>query len=61
MQQQSTIALKHLLIDKPKMIGLEFHLDKVIQALVKELPEVKWSNRFKIVIKIKSPMDNLDI
>jgi len=28
------------------MIGLKFYPDKVIQALVKNLPDVKWSNKY---------------
>lgn len=40
------VTLKHLVINEQKMIGLKFYPDKVIQALIKELPDVKWSNEF---------------
>ena len=30
------------------MIGLQFYPDKVIQALIKELPNVKWSNTYQM-------------
>ena len=46
---KKNIALKHLLIDGKKQIGLKFYPDKVIQALVKELPSPKWSNEFSMV------------
>ena len=34
------INLKHLLIDNQKQIGLQFYPNKVIQALIKELPQI---------------------
>ncbi len=43
------ITLKHLLIGNQKMIGLQFHPDKVIHALIKELPNPKWSREFAMV------------
>ncbi|MEP2025787.1 MAG: site-specific tyrosine recombinase/integron integrase [Reichenbachiella sp.] len=44
--KQRQITLKHLYIDHQKMIGLKFYPDKVIQALVKELPGVKWCKKY---------------
>tara|TARA_B110000285_G_C15024859_1_gene563580 strand:+ start:96 stop:1241 length:1146 start_codon:yes stop_codon:yes gene_type:complete len=46
---KKNIALKHLLIDGKKQIGLKFYPDKVIQALIKELPSAAWSNKFGMV------------
>ncbi len=43
------ITLKHLLIYNQRMIGLQFYPDKVIHALIKELPNPKWSNEFAMV------------
>ncbi len=40
------ITLKHLLIDGTKMIALKFYPNKVIQALVKELPDIRWSKEY---------------
>ena len=37
------ITLKHLLIDSKKQIGIQFYPDKVIQAIIKQLPDPKWS------------------
>ena len=43
------ITLKHLLIHNQKMIGIQFYPDKVIQALIKELPNPRWSTEFAMV------------
>lgn len=47
--QERNITLKHLVIGGQKMIGIQFYPDKVIQALVKQLYGVKWSNHYKMV------------
>ena len=57
---KKNIALKHLLIDGRKQIGLKFYPDKVIQALVKELPSPKWSNEFSMVYLLNTPV-NFDL
>lgn len=57
---QKHITLKHLLIQKQKMIGLQFYPDKVIQALIKELPNPRWSPVFGMVY-IKNTKENLDL
>ncbi|WP_299443176.1 tyrosine-type recombinase/integrase [uncultured Aquimarina sp.] len=54
------ITLKHLLIKQQKMIGLQFYPDKVIQALIKELPNPKWSNQYGMVY-IMNTKKNLDL
>jgi integrase/recombinase XerD len=46
MDYKKSITLKHLLIAEQKYIGLQFHPDKVVQALLKELPNIKWSKEF---------------
>ena len=43
MEVRKTITLKHLFINNQRCIGLQFYPDKVIQALVKQLPDIKWS------------------
>lgn len=48
MDNRKSITLKHLLIANNKCIGLQFHPDKVIQALLKELPNIKWSKEFSL-------------
>ncbi len=45
---EKSITLKNLLIKQQKCIGLLFNADKVIDALVKELPNPMWSNEFKM-------------
>lgn len=63
MKQQThktkSITLKHLLINKKKCIGIQFYTDKVIQALVKQLPSPKWSNEFSMVY-LPNNKQNLD-
>ncbi len=48
------ITLKHLLIHNQKMIGIQFTPDKVIQALIKELPNPRWSKKFSMVYIINT-------
>jgi integrase/recombinase XerD len=40
--------LKHLLINETRCIGIQFQPDKVVNALLKELPNIKWSNDFNL-------------
>lgn len=54
-----SVTLKHLLIKEKRYIGLQFNTDKVIHALVKQLPEVKWSNSFNMAY-ITNTNENLD-
>tara|TARA_R110002049_G_scaffold125972_1_gene281602 strand:- start:25 stop:1167 length:1143 start_codon:yes stop_codon:yes gene_type:complete len=44
----SKITLKHLFIGGQKQIGLQFYPNKVLNALVKELPHIKWSNEYSM-------------
>jgi site-specific recombinase XerD len=46
---QKHITLKHLFINNQKMIGIQFYPDKVIQALIKELNQPRWSKEFSMV------------
>ncbi|MGZ2368154.1 site-specific tyrosine recombinase/integron integrase [Ancylomarina sp. YFZ004] len=54
------ITLKHLLINNTKCIGLQFYPDKVIQALIKSLPNPRWSNIYNMVY-ILNTKENLSI
>ncbi len=47
-RSMKNITLKHLLVNGKKKIGLQFFPDKVIQALIKELPNPKWSSEFQM-------------
>ena len=42
MKLQLIISLHHLLIRDIKSIGIKFYPSKIIQALIKQLPSVKW-------------------
>ncbi|WP_424493373.1 site-specific tyrosine recombinase/integron integrase [Salinimicrobium sp. GXAS 041] len=54
------ITLKNLVIEQKKCIGLKFYTDKVLQALVNDLPEVKWSEDYGMDYLLNSP-ENLDL
>jgi site-specific recombinase XerD len=47
-QRNKSITLKNLLINEQKQIGMQFQSDKVIHALLKELPDIKWSKEFSM-------------
>ena len=42
------ITLKHLLIDGKKQIGILHYPNKIISALLKEIPDLKWSDEFSM-------------
>lgn len=54
------ITLKNLVIEKEKYIGLKFYTDKVILALVNDLPKVKWSDEYRMNYILNTP-GNLDL
>ena len=58
-QKTLQVNLKHLLINSERKIGLQFYPNKVIQALVKELPSPKWSKDFNMVY-LDNNKENLD-
>lgn len=45
---QRSITLKHLLIKNQQCIGFQFNADKVIEALIEQLPDPKWSRQFRM-------------
>ncbi len=55
MELQKKITLKHLLINDQKKIGIQFYPDKVIQALIKSIPDVKWSEKFQMIYFPNTP------
>ena len=54
MEKGRSVTLKHLLIEGKRYIGLQFNTDKIIQALVKELPNVRWSNEYNMAYILNS-------
>lgn len=48
MELKKHITLKHLLIDNKKYIGLQFYSDKVLNSLIKELPNLQWTDEFNM-------------
>ena len=61
MEKQRSITLKHILIGGRKFIGLKFYPDKVIQALIKELPGPKWHSPSGCVIILNNKENLNDI
>jgi site-specific recombinase XerD len=49
MEKSKQITLRHLLIKNQKCIGVKFYPDKVIQALIKQLPNPKWSEEHQMI------------
>ena len=54
------VTLKNLMIGKERCIGLKFFANKVVQALVNDLPGVKWSEEFSMNYILNNP-SNLDL
>ena len=59
MAKPKMITLKHLLIDGQKCIGLQYHTDKVINALLSTLPDTKWSTAYNMAY-LQNTKSNLD-
>ena len=55
MTKISKISLRHLLINEQKMIGMLFYPDKIVQALIKQLPNIKWSSKFNMAYITNTP------
>ena len=55
-----TITLKNLFIVNKAQIGLQFYPNKVIQALIKQLPNIKWSKEFSMAY-VPNTKQNLDL
>jgi len=60
MNPLKSITLYHLMINNQKMIGIKFSPDKLIQNLIKGLPNPKWSKPYNMAY-ITSNKTNLDI
>ena len=60
MKTNKCITLKHLLIDNEKYIGLKYYKDKVLDAMVEQLPNAQWSETFGMTY-IKNTTTNIDI
>lgn len=53
------ITLKHLLINSRKQIGLKFSSDNILDSLVNNLSDVKWSDDYRMyyLLNTKSNLD----
>jgi integrase/recombinase XerD len=59
MKKLQHITLRHYFINQERCVGILFYPNKVIQALIKELPGVKWSKEYQIVY-VKNNPENLN-
>lgn len=55
---KKNITLKHLLINNERQIGIKFYPDKLVQTVIKGLPNVKWSKEFDMAY-VKNNATNL--
>lgn len=60
MNSVRSITLYHLMIKNEKMIGIKFLPDKLIQGLIKSLPDPKWSQQYNMAY-IRNTKGNLGI
>ena len=60
MNSMKSITLYHLMIKNQKMIGIKFSPDKLIQNLIKGLPNPKWTQKYNMVY-IENTKVNLSI
>lgn len=60
MEKMLQITLRNLQIGETRCIGICFHPHKVIQALIKELPNPKWSKEYEMVF-IQNTTQNLSM
>ena len=55
MEKRQTIILRHYFISGERCIGILFYPNKVLQALVKELPGVSWSKQQQVIYVPNTP------
>ena len=60
MNSIKSITLYHLMIKNQKMIGIKFSPDRLIQSLIKGLPNPKWSQHYNMAY-IENTKENLGI
>jgi integrase/recombinase XerD len=54
-QPTASITLKHLFIKNEKQIGIKFYPNKMVQTVIKGLPEVKWSHEYGMAYLKNTP------
>lgn len=60
MDNKRNITLHHLYINNQKQIGIKFYADKIIQTVIKGLPNARWSNKHNMAY-VANTKENLDI
>jgi site-specific recombinase XerD len=61
MNSAKSITLYHLMIGGRKMIGIKFSQDRLIQSLIKSLPDPKWSKQHQMayILNTKANLDEI--
>ena len=59
MEKLQHITLRHYFINQERCVGILFYPNKVIQALIKQLPGVKWSKEYQVIYMKNNP-ENLN-
>ena len=59
-QKYRVVTLKHLLINGEKQIGIKFYPSKLIQTVIKGLPNVKWSKKYAMAY-LSNNSKNIDL
>lgn len=60
MNNQKSIILHHIYLNNQKQIGIKFYPNKIIQTVIKGLPNPKWSSQHNMAYINNTPQ-NLDI
>lgn len=55
MAADRNLTLKHLVIDGQRMIGLKYYPNRIIQALVDQLPGIQWSEQYGMAYLKNTP------
>ena len=55
MNPTKKISLKNIIIKKERCIGIEFRPDKVLNALIKQLPDIKWDSKYQLAYTPNTP------
>ncbi len=59
-QKYRVVILKHLLINEEKQVGIMFQPNKLIQTVIKGLPNIKWSKKYGMAY-LKNTSKNVDL
>jgi integrase/recombinase XerD len=59
-ENHRVVTLKHLLIKDQRQIGMKFYPNKMVQTVIKGLPQIKWSTAFSMAY-LENNSKNLEL